>query len=61
MGILEFLANSEPILQTIDPVNMLFLLQAFMPPITYGVLPEADIPITESFEDILCFIKSSQA
>ena len=44
-----------------QPVVILFFLQISKPPITYGVDPDAEIPITKSFLFTLCLDKSNHA
>ena len=48
-------------LHVIQPVVILFFLHISKPPFTYGVDPDADIPITKSFSLTLCFVKSNHA
>ena len=49
------------LLHVIHAVGILFSLQSLSPPTTYGVVPEAAIPITKSFDVILFDFRSSQA
>ena len=44
-----------------QPVVILFFLLISSPPTTYGVDPEAEIPITKSFLFTLCLAKSDHA
>ena len=46
---LPFFESGLSALQLILPVRILFSLHFCNPPITYGVVPEAAIPITTSF------------
>ena len=57
----ENLDNGEFSLHTIHAVEILFSWQSLRPPTTYGVVPEAAIPITKSLELTLCSDKSFHA
>ena len=54
------IASGVFILQVIQPVKIPLLVQLLIAPITYGVVPEAAIPITLSLVLILNFNKSFQ-
>src|SRR4030042_1731358 len=48
-------------LQVMQPVSIPFSLALFIPPITYGVVPDAAMPITVSFVFMLNISSSFQA
>ena len=60
MGISACSATGEFGLQVIQAVRIPFSRQCFSAPITYGVVPDAAIPITVSFLFILCSCNSCQ-
>ena len=60
IGYLVFLAKGVFELQVIQPVKIFFSLHFFIAPTTYGVVPDAAIPMTESLLFISYLFKSSQ-